>query len=450
MQFYDRDQELDALNNIVSTDGSALIVISGRRRIGKTRLIEEFLRTHEGLRIMVVPKEEKQMASDFSELFSTEGFRPTFTSVKDAIEYFFSVSRHRILFVDEFSNFLEIDRAIPYEFQKTWDLRKSRNKVLILSGSYSRMMDKIFTRQKAPLFNRATLKLILEQLDQRVICRLLNDLGISDAKRQINLYCVIGGIHYYYELIERLRPENPVEELFFGIGPLIEEGLDILRQEFGSSYRKYFAILEAVGSGLVTAGEISSRTGARPTTNSKYLQALKNDFKLLARQVPFGEDPIRSKRGRYMIADNTIAFWFSRVYGKVEPPSRESINSFVGQRFEFMCSRFLERWVKEKGEKILKRGKWWGTIKTSSGKFEQRELDLVIETDQFMYVGECKWVSRRMGRADLEWLKESASNLKSKKAVKWVLFSKSGFSMDPSEDVMLFDAERLVAYSPKL
>ncbi len=434
------------LQQAVRQQDSAMVIISGRRRVGKSRLVDEFLKKNRGLKIMIVPKEEKQVAADFAELFADQ-FKPTFNTVKEALEYFFTKSKERVLYIDEFPNFLEVNKSLPYELQRLWEMYKDKtNKVLILSGSYVSMMDKIFTRQKAPLFNRASFKIILEPLALNVIWRILNDLDDKETPAQkIADYCVFGGIPYYYELLEKCEGAPSIEGLFFGTGQLREEGQDVLRQEFGSAYKKYFAILEAIGYGLVSAGEIANKLGIRQTTLSKYIMSLQNDFKLIARVVPFDQNPYRSKKGIYAIKDNLLSFWFSLVYGKAQAPNKDQLNAFLGKRFELLCRDCLSCFLQNKGERIAKTGKWWGSVEIEKGKFEQREIDLIIETDVALYIGECKWSDNKIGEKELEHLKQSAKTLKTKKPIKWVLFDKKGFALKESEDVLLFDAERIVS-----
>ncbi len=443
MKFYDREKELGILQQAVRQRDSAMIIISGRRRVGKSRLVDEFLKKNGGLKVMIVPKEEKQAAMDMAEVLA-EDYAPSFNSVKEAFEYFFTKSKERVLYIDEFPNFLEINPSIPYELQRIWELYKEKtDKVLILSGSYVRMMDKIFTRQKAPLFNRATFKILLDPLSLDVVWHMLDDLGTKSPEQKIADYCVFGGIPYYYELLERSEGAPPIEGLFFYTGQLREEGQDILRQEFGSAYKKYFSILEAIGSGLVSAGEIANKMGIRQTTLSKYILALQNDFKLIERVVPFDQNRYRSKKGIYGIRDNLLAFWFSLVYGKEQAPDKHQLNTFLGKRFELLCRDYLSRFLQNKGERIVNLGKWWGNVEID-GKFGEREIDLVIETDKALYVGECKWSDSAVGMKELEALKASARGLKTKKPIRWVLFNKKGFSIKESDDVWLFDAERIV------
>ncbi len=444
MKFYNRRKELEVLQKALAQPASAMIIISGRRRVGKSRLVDEFLKKNKGLKAIIVPKEEKQAAADFSELF-TDQFKPTFSTIKEALEYFFTKSNERLLYIDEFPNFLEVNDSIPYELQRLWEIYKDKtNKVLILSGSYVSMMDKIFTRQKAPLFNRASFKIILEPLGHEFVWGMQDELGIKEPVAKITNYCIFGGVPYYYVVLEKYGSTPDVEKLFFDVGQLREEGQDILRQEFGAKYKKYFSILEAIGAGLVSAGEIANKMGIAQTTLSKYIQSLQTDFKLVERRVPFDQSLYRSKKGVYAIKDNLLAFWFSHVYGKTQPPSKMEIDVFVSKRFESLCREFLVEWLDKRGERIVKFGRWWGNVEIENGKFEQREIDLIVETDKALYFGECKWSNNKIGEKELEHLKTSAKALKTKKPVKWILFNKKGFTIKESKDVLLFDAKRIV------
>jgi AAA+ ATPase superfamily predicted ATPase len=321
---------------------------------------------------------------------------------------------------------LEVNDSIPYELQRFWEIYKDKtNKVLILSESYVSMMDKIFPRQKAPLFNRASFKIILEPLGLKVVWSMQDELGITDPVTKITNYCIFGVVPYYYVL--KYRPEPHVKKLFFDVGQLREEGQYILRQEFGAKYKKYFSILEAIGAGVVSAGEIANKMGIAQTTLSKYIQSLQNDFKLVERKVSFDQNPYRSKKGVYAIKDNLLAFWFSHVYGKTQLPSKDDLNRFVSKRFELLCTDFMLSWLAKKNEKIIKSGQWWCNVEVKKGKFEQREIDLIIETDKSLYIGECKWSENKLGEKELEHPKTSAKALKTKKPLKWVLFNKKGF-----------------------
>jgi len=445
LKFYDRLTELHALEKAYFTKGSEMIVISGRRRIGKSRLIDEFLKDKQYAKVLIVPKEEKMVAADFAEALSADGYTPSFSNVESALEYFFNISKKKTLYIDEFANLLDVNSSIPYVFQRVWEKYKDKvSKVLIFSGSYVSMMNRIFTQQKAPLFNRAAYSMVLQPLSLKVVWEIQADLGIKTAEK-ISNYCILGGITYYYELLERREKRDVVSDLFFDVvAPLKEEGQNVLRQEFGTGYKKYFSIIEAIGAGVVSSSEIANRVGLAQTTLSKYVVSLQRDFQLIERTVPFGQSLQRSKKGVYSIKDNTIAFWFTNVYGKLEPPRDEMLDEFISKRFELFCRDFLVHHLKSNGENIIKTGRWWGQVEVNPGKYENREIDLIVETQATLYVGECKWTNKKITRSELSWLDKSAKGLKTKKPIRKALFSKAGFDFSESAvDSLLFDPMRI-------
>jgi AAA+ ATPase superfamily predicted ATPase len=452
MKFYDREKEIQVLLEAYDFKKAEMAVITGRRRVGKTRLIDEFLKKKNGIKVMVVPKEEKQVSQDFVEVIKEKiGYSPPLTNMRDVLEYFFNSEELKLMCIDEFSNFQEVDKAIPYEVQKLWDKYKHKtNKLLILSGSYVSMMNKIFTKKKAPLFNRAGISITLEQLNLLTVWKMLNDIDMKNPKEKIAAYCVFGGVPFYYELIEkRIQRRKGIYDIINAVfievgGPLKEEGYNILRQEFGDSYKKYFGVLEAISSGLVSITEISNKLGIKPTTLAKYLVALQQDYKIVERLVPYPQSLTRSKKGLYRIKDNTIAFWFSLVYGSQQTPTKKDIDDFISRRFEDFCLDVFVRFLEKENEQVKYKGKWWGSVKLGDHG-EQREIDIVVETDDYLYLGEAKWTNSKKGEQDINWLKESSDTLVrlTKKKVKYVFFSKEGFTMKEKEGVLLFDCERI-------
>jgi AAA+ ATPase superfamily predicted ATPase len=312
------------------------------------------------------------------------------------------------------------------------------------------MMNKIFTKKKAPLFNRAGVSLKMQQLDLKTIWQMLDDIGMKEPKEKTAAYCVFGGVPLYYELIERRIKRGKdiydiINAIFIDVGaPLKEEGYNILRQEFGDSYKKYFGILEAISSGLVSLTDISNKLGIRPTTLAKYLIALSRDFNIIGRQVPYPQSARRSKKGLYRIADNTTAFWFSLVYGVQKAPTKQDMDDFISRRFEDFCSDVFSRFLEKNKEPVKYKGRWWGSVKLGEGG-EQREIDMVVETDDHLYLGEAKWAKAKKGEKEINWLKQSSGTLirLTKKKVKYVLFSREGFTMKENEDILLFDCKRM-------
>lgn len=455
MRFYDREKELAVLEKAYARDGADMIVISGRRRVGKSRLMEEFIKAKKAVSLLIVPKEEKQVAKDIEdEIRAVAGYSPSFGTFRDAMEYIFEQG-FDLVCMDEFPNVLEANKAIPYELQRLWDKYKDRKDVLLVfSGSYMGMMNRLFAAKKAPLFNRATNTIMLPPLPFGTVMKILDDMGVKEPEEKIRFFCVFGGIPYYYVLVEKgeeKRFDDAIRSLFFDAGAqLREEGENVLKQEFGGAYSKYYAILEAIHGGYVSMAEISQKLGMRSTTLAKYMKALQKEFRMVERTVPFGQNPLKSKKGLYSISDNTIAFWFSLVYGRRSPPTKEELSAFLGRRFELLCRSFLESYLEGKGERIIRSGRWWGAVEVRKSGFEQREIDIVVETDRALYMGGCKWTSEKSGEAELSSLQESAKAIRSRKPVVWILFSRSGFSVKETDAVLLFGPEKIVGKVPDL
>src|SRR5208283_659252 len=193
MKFYDRERELEALEKTYLRSGSDFIVVSGKRRIGKSRLIDEFIKDKKAVNVLIVPKEEKQVAGDVeAEVRLKFGYSPPFGSLKDAFEYLFE-QNVGLVCLDEFSNVLVVNEAVPYELQRLWDKYKdSKDVMMVVSGSYAGMMNRLFAAKKAPLFNRATLAINLGQLSFSTVGGILGDFGVLSPSEQVSFYCVFG------------------------------------------------------------------------------------------------------------------------------------------------------------------------------------------------------------------------------------------------------------------
>lgn len=428
--------------------------------MGKSRLIEEFIKEKDAVSVLIVPKEERQIARDIErEIRSKLGYSPPFTSVTDAISYLFEKGVE-LVWIDEFPNLLAANPDVSTVLPELLEKYKNKEMLFIVSGSHAGMMKHTLpnaaintrTAGKSPPLNHATATLNLKPLTLRTAIEILNDLGVDSPQQQIGFYCIFGGIPYHYKLIEKLANrsiEGAVSALFYEFGAqLCEEGDAILRPAFGSSYARYYAVLEAIGGSSVPLDEISQRVGLKPATLTRYLNALYTDFRLLGRDLPFNEDP-SGKGGVYYIKDSMLAFWFSSVYGKRHTPTKEELDSFIASRFEIFCREYLSSYLEERGKTVKSAGRWWGQVELEGGRQERREINLVIETDKALYLGDCKWASQKAGGAELKRLVESSRALAGtgaaqEKAVRFVLFSREGFESMASGESLLFDSDMIV------
>jgi hypothetical protein len=232
---------------------------------------------------------------------------------------------------------------------------------------------------------------------------------------------------------------NIISEQFLDIGaPLLDEGTNVLISEFGTQYRIYFSIIEAIASGASTLNDISNRTGIKNTSLGPYMSDLINEYEILVRKVPVNEKASKSKKGRYFIKDNFFKFWFRFIHknrGFIESGRPEyvlskiesELDQYIGPVFENICVEFLYRSNDEKKLQFVFRniGSWWNR--------KGDEIDIVALNDDTkdILMGECKWNNRKMDVDILTKLKDKKNLIKwnlNARTEHYCLFSKSGFS----------------------
>ena len=406
MKFYNREQEFELLDNISENAGFKLIVIYGRRRIGKTRLVREFLKDKEFAYIFVPKYKTKDLF--LKELSQNLGI-PRFTAVYDLIKYLFDTKKY--VFFDEFQNFYYIDKAIYSDFQQLIDEYKSMEKdtKVFVSGSSFSLMKKTFVDYAHPLYGRADILLKLPPFDLKTVRDILVDNNIKSKEELIRYYAVFGGIPKYYEFLD--MPEaSSFEELarllFFDKRmPLLkDEGRAVLVSEFGGEYKTYFSILEAIASGRSTLSQIADIFEGKSTTASRYLDIIRKEYEVVTRETPITEDPRKSRSGIYRIRDPFLRFWFAFVkrYESYYEQDRttelfrffnENFNTFVGFAFEDMVKDFLENNSNRQPFQFERIGRQWGRIKDTPKGKNTYEIDIVAlnnGTKEILFV-ECKW-----------------------------------------------------------
>jgi len=390
MKFYDRERELKLLENL---KGNFRLAIVGRRRIGKTRLIEEFYKERLTLFISA-EKSEKEIISDWSKEYAAI---PKVDTFRDLFEYLFSQKKETI-FLDEIQNLLKVNKSFIFDLQRLIDKHSPR---LIVSGSLIRAMKGLTESYRSPLFGRFDMTMKLRELSFRTVAEICRDLGIG-FENAFKLYAVFGGVPKYYELLEKLRRfelEPFILEMFVHYPrPLYEEVRTMLREEFGKENRMFFSILSAVSQGNTRLSEIGGFVGTGQTKLTKYLHLLRHDFEILSRELPL----IGGKRGIYRINSNLMSFWFANIWryqellekGEEERLAdilRQNLNSWLGRSFESIVMGLV------KSEGILpfvatKIGRQWGSFLGKEGK-EAYEIDILAlneKTNDILF-GECKW-----------------------------------------------------------
>ena len=310
LSFTNRSAELKELQSAVNSGG--LLVVFGRRRVGKTRLLAHWLRPHSGLYSQAIEgaKETQleQVFRDIQDRLTTSIVPKTWAELLELL----ALQKERlILCIDEFPYLVASDPSLPSVLQRWLDHQKPNQFLLILSGSSTRMMNDLFLNRSAPLYGRARKLLHVEPMSYSSFCA-----GCRLPPAQMESFVrfsLVGGVPKYWEFVEpNSSAIDLANELFFGFAPYLDqEPVRILRDE-GISGMNAISLLEVIGRGAEKPSEMASRLGTVQTNLSRLLQQLL-DASVLTRELPFGESARSTKKTRYQIQDPALRFWF-RVY----------------------------------------------------------------------------------------------------------------------------------------
>jgi AAA+ ATPase superfamily predicted ATPase len=429
MKFYDREKEIEILRGL---KGPFMVAITGRRRVGKTRLVKEAFPDCIYL-FVSEEKSENMLVEEWLSSLEKRMYVPEIRRVDQLVEYLLK-SSEKIIFIDEVQNLEKVNPTLLSRLQRILDENRERAR-MVFCGSYISMVNRLFTSSKSPLFGRMNMVIPLKELSFKTTTEICHDLGF-DFENSIVLYSIFGGMPKYYELLEMIgkkRISDILEQLFFtDIAPLRYEGSLVLRNELGGEYRRYFSIMEAIASGKSTLTEIANEVGMRPQTISKYIVALKDDFALIRRSIPISiEKSGKSRSGRYFLSNNFYAFWFRFVHrnsylleeGNYDSVMKKTLNllpDHTGRVFEDIVRDLVRK------EGIWDRvGSWWNR--------RGDEIDVVAYngSKKEILFGEVKWRNRPIGCNVVDELmvkKELVEWNKNNRKERFLIVSKSGFT----------------------
>ena len=310
MEFVNRDAELRELDAAAKRGG--LLVVFGRRRVGKTRLLRQWLEGRAGLYSQAIEAQRDlqihQVFADLRPQLDTQLVPKTWPELFEILSL---QKRPWILCLDEFPYLTAVDTSLPSRLQKWLDHSLPRGCLLILAGSSTRMMHDLFLHRAAPLYGRARKIIHVQPMDYPAFCDAC-DLRPGDPESFEKFACV-GGIPKYWEFVESGQDAVALAEtLYFDYAPYMEQEPQRLLRDEGVIGLNAVAVLEAVGRGAERPSEIAGRLGTAQTNLSRLLQQLL-DTSILTRELPFGESVRSTKKVLYRIQDPTMRFWF-RVY----------------------------------------------------------------------------------------------------------------------------------------
>ncbi|NOR47664.1 MAG: AAA family ATPase, partial [Methanosarcinaceae archaeon] len=260
VRFFNREHDLSILEGIYASQSSSLIVLYGRRRVGKTELSKEFIKNKKEIYLFVETKPEKLLLEDLEiSLEKIIGIKPRLDDWDDFFNQIFKIPEKIVIVFDEFQNFTKVNPDFFSKFQKYWDAHHRETKhMFIVVGSYVGMMKKIFQGSKEPMFGRATMLFNLKPFTFTDSFRFLNGFLDISVEEAIKTYFILGGVPKYLLLAGEFGTPDAMKtfnKLFTDTRMLMEEGKNILVLEFGSEHKGYFSILEAISLGRAIPSE---------------------------------------------------------------------------------------------------------------------------------------------------------------------------------------------------
>ena len=457
--FIGRERELNALEKLYTSNKFEFAVIYGRRRVGKTALINQFLGNKKAIYFMGVESNAKQNLENFSksiiEYSSGIETETSFLSFQTALEYVFKLAEKErlVLAIDEYPYVARSSKSLASTLQLLIDKYKDSSKLmLILCGSSMSYMEDHVLAYKAPLYGRRTAQMKILPFDFEETCHYFQK--FSDEDKAL-IYGIVGGTpQYLLQMNDALSVEDNIKNTFLNsISFLYEEPINLLKQEVREP-AIYTAIITAIASGASRMSEISGKVGEDTNVCSIYIKNLIN-LGIVQKETPYGEK--ESRKSVYSIEDNMFRFWYrfvlennsviargatDLVYKRIEP----NLSDYMGKVFEDICKQYLWKQLLKSNcpVEFTSLGRWWGNDPIEKC---QAEIDIMGEQDKDTALfAECKWKNEKVDLGVLETL-ANRSRLFSYKNIHLYLFSKSGFTKGCIDEANKMGNVTLISYT---
>ena len=449
MKFLGREKEILVLEKEYARDGG-FVVIYGRRRIGKTTLIKQFIKSKTAFYFLATKEVESQSMKRFAGVIA----RTTGNSVlqkaafSDWLDLFQAVADYKpnekkVLVIDEFPYLVKVNDSFPSILQNAWDeILKDSNVMLILCGSLISMMKKHALSYESPLYGRRTAQMRIAPLPFTTVYE-NQKLSFEEAAEQ---YSITGGVPKYMEFFSDGQPlyEQIKENVLSKNGFLYEEPNFLLTDEV-QVLTNYFSIIKVIADGNHKLGTIAGILGLETSALTPYLKTL-SELGFIEKQVPVTEkNAEKTRKGLYFISDNFLRFWFRYVYpykGELELDNtqisldeldKDFKEKFVAFAYEDICKEIFARLCSDKAIDFTpsKIGSYWLNDKSGNTQIDVMAVDTV---NKRLFAGECKYHNQPID-ADVyfELVKKVDNSSEIKSAFKgytviYGVFSKSGFT----------------------
>lgn len=464
--FIGRKQELQFLEDKYNSKGGQLIVLYGRRRVGKTETLREFCKGKRHIFYSCREVSDKLQLRSFSEKLLKENipaanyikeFSEWETALKSVLDLPYGDEK-KLLIIDEFPYMCRGNESIPSVLQNLWDeLFKDENIMIVLCGSAMSFIEKELLAEKNPLYGRATGIYKMEAMSFYDAVQFFPNYTDRD---KIIAYSILGGIpHYLRQFNADLTLEENIKRNILTKGCVLYSEVEfLLRQELRET-PLYNSIIEAVALGNTKLNDISVKSLVDDTSKtSVYLKNL-IELEIIKREFSVDDgmkERANTNRGLYRLTDNFFRFWYAFVFtnyselesgdadGVFEYAIKPNLHEFASFAFEDVCREYVRK-MQRAGRlpfRYQRMGRWWGKTtvrRKDKTEVQETEIDLLAvsqKADQYL-VGECKFKGRPFSYA--EYLDTSAklSQQKEKAEFFYYLFSESGF-----DDNLIAEAEK--------
>lgn len=484
--FIGREAELKFLEERYNSDKGELVVLYGRRRVGKTETLRQFCKGRPHLFFSCRECTDKLQLKNFSEKLLKENIPASayISEFSDWEKAFRSITelpygdKRKLVVIDEFPYMCKGNTSIPSILQNLWDeLLKDENVMIILCGSAMSFIEKELLAEKNPLYGRATGIYKMTEMGFYDAAKFFPDYSARD---KVIAYSILGGIPHYLKQFDctKYLEDNIKKNILSKGSALYSEVEFLLRQELRET-PVYNSIIEAVALGNTKLNEISMKSLIDDTSKtSVYLKNL-IELGIVEREFPVSasvKEKANTNKGLYRITDNFFRFWYAFVFTNISELEGGDVNGvykysiepqlheFAATPFEAICREYV-RELQKAGElpfRYAKMGRWWGktTVRRKENQTElaDTEIDLLAvskQADKYL-VGECKFKGKPFRYSEYLDTVAKLSNYKDRAQFYYYLFSESGFDERVVEEaekgdgrVALCGLDEIVGYKLK-
>ena len=455
--FIGRKKELEALRKQYEKDEFTFIPVYGRRRVGKTQLIEEFIRDKKAIFYTAVNKGTYKSNVELlsKAIFENNETVPVYKTFYDALDGINRLAeKEKLVFViDEFPYLAQSDESIISILQQFIDLKFLKtNMMLILAGSSLSFMENQVLGYQSPLYGRRTGQIKLLPVDFKTARQFAPKLSKLD---QAVMYGVTGAIPKYLTLFnDKMSIDENIKSQYFDKNAyLFEEPENLLKQEFKEP-ALYQAIITAIATGGSQMKDIKGKTGEESSTIAMYMKSLL-DTGIVRKEIPATDKP-GSRKTIYRLEDGMFRFWYRFVYPNVSLIAldksdmvydriKHKINDFMGEVFEKLCIEYMWNIYDELPVAFQNINRWWGS---NPNLKSQTEIDFIAyDSDESKAIfGECKWRNEHIDQTTVEGLIAKCQMFKNFKEKHYYLFSKIGFTSGALKYALNRDDVRLIEF----